>query len=57
MRHLLASAIVVFGLVLLSSCGEQAPTTEINWASSLEDAFQLASEKDQSIIAEFWSDG
>ena len=57
MRSLLASAIIVLGLVLLSSCGQQAPTTQIDWASSLEDAFGLASQKDQPIIAEFWSDG
>jgi len=57
MRHAVQMGIVMFlGFVVLSSCAEQAPP-EIKWASSLEDAFQLASEKNQPIIAEFWSDG
>lgn len=56
MRHAVQMGIVMFlGFVVLSSCAEQAPP-DIQWASSLEDAFQLASEKNQPIIAEFWSD-
>jgi thioredoxin-related protein len=47
--------VLFLGLVVLSSCVKQAPP-EIKWASSLEDAFKTASEKDQPIIAEFWSD-
>jgi len=57
MRYAVRCGIAFFlGLVIFSSCAQQAPT-EIKWASSLEDAFQLASEKNQPIIAEFWSDG
>lgn len=56
MRHAVQMGIVMFlGLVVLSSCAEQAPP-DIQWAFSLEDAFKIAAEKDQPIIAEFWSD-
>ena len=56
MRYVVRGGIVFFlGLVVLSSCAEQAPP-EIKWAFSLEDALKIASEKDQPIIAEFWSD-
>lgn len=51
-----SAAVVLLGLLILSSCGEKAPT-EINWASSLEEASQLAPEKNQFIVAEFWRDG
>ncbi len=51
-----SAAVVLLGLLILSSCGEKAPT-EINWASSLEEALQLAPEKNQFIVAEFWRDG
>ena len=47
----------LLGLAILVSCAQQGPTPEIEWAASLEDAFQLAIEKDQPILAEFWSDG
>jgi len=57
MRYAVCCGIAFFlGLVIFSSCAQQAPT-EIEWASSLEDAYQLAAEKNQPIIAEFWSDG
>lgn len=57
MRYTIFGIMVLFlGLVVLSSCAQKA-TSEIEWASSLEEAFQLASENDQPIIAEFWSDG
>ena len=47
----------LLGLVVLVSCAQQAPAPEIEWAVSLEEAFQLAIEKNQPILAEFWSDG
>lgn len=47
----------LLGLVVLVSCAQQGPAPEIDWAASLEDAFQLAIEKNQPILAEFWSDG
>ena len=47
----------LLGLVVLVSCAQQGQAPEIEWAASLEDAFQLAIEKDQPILAEFWSDG
>ena len=47
----------LLGLVVLVSCAQQAPAPEIDWAASLEEAFQLAIEKDQPILVEFWSDG
>ena len=57
MRHAVQGVIVLLlGLVVLSSCSKKT-STEIEWVSSLEDAYQLAVEKDQPIIAEFWSDG
>lgn len=57
MRYILCGGIVLFlGLMILSSCAKQAPD-EISWASSLEDAFQFALERDQPLVAEFWSDG
>lgn len=49
--------VFLLGLAVLISCGQQASPPEIAWAASLEDAFQLALEKDRPIIAEFWSDG
>ena len=56
MRYTVFEIMVLFlGLVVLSSCTQKA-TSEIEWASSLEEAFQLASENDQPIIAEFWSE-
>jgi hypothetical protein len=48
---------LLLGLAVLVSCAQQAPAPEIVWAASLEDAFQSAIEKDQPILAEFWSDG
>jgi hypothetical protein len=57
MRYAVAKGIVLLlGLVVLSSCSKET-SPEIKWASSLEVAFQTASEKSQPIIAEFWSDG
>jgi len=57
MKYLLRGVLVmVAGLVIWSSCGQKAPT-EIKWASSLDEAFQLASKESHPIIAEFWSDG
>jgi thioredoxin-related protein len=47
--------VLLLGLVILNSCAQKTPN-EIKWASSLEDAFKIASEKDQPIIAEFWSE-
>ncbi len=49
--------VFLLGLAALISCGQQASPPEIAWAASLEDAFQLAMEKDQPILAEFWSEG
>jgi hypothetical protein len=49
--------VFLLGLAVLISCAKQAPAPEIEWAASLEDAFGLALEKDQPILAEFWSDG
>jgi tetratricopeptide (TPR) repeat protein len=48
--------LLLLGLVILSSCSEKETATEIQWASSLQEAFQLAEEKSQPIIAEFWMD-
>jgi len=57
MKYVVWRGIVLFlGFVFLNSCAQQAPP-EIKWASSLEDAFSLAIEKDQPVVAEFWSDG
>lgn len=56
MRCAVRCGIVFFlGLVIFGSCAQQTPT-EIKWASSLEEALQLASENNQPIIAEFWSE-
>ncbi len=56
MRYAVRCGIALFlGLVVLSSCAQQIPP-EIEWAASLKEAFQLASEKNQPIIVEFWSD-
>ncbi|MGB2768301.1 MAG: hypothetical protein WBC88_01080 [Candidatus Zixiibacteriota bacterium] len=49
--------VFLLGLAALMSCAQQESPPEIGWAASLEDAFQLALEKDQPILAEFWSDG
>lgn len=49
--------VFLLGLVMLASCAQEGPMPEIKWAASLEDAFQLAIEKNQPILAEFWSDG
>ncbi len=48
---------LLLGLAVLISCAKQEQASEIAWAASLEDAFQLALEKDRPIVAEFWSDG
>ncbi len=56
MRYIVCGGVVLFlGFMILSSCAKQAPD-EISWASSLENAFQIASEKDQPVIVEFWSE-
>ena len=55
-QAVLRGMVLLLGLVLLSSCAKEAPQ-EIEWASSLDDAFGLAAEKSQPIVAEFWSDG
>jgi hypothetical protein len=58
MRRAVNGGMVFFlGLAVLISCAQQAPAPEIEWAVSLEDAFALALEKNQPILAEFWSDG
>jgi hypothetical protein len=49
--------VLLLGLAMLISCAQEGPTPEIEWAASLDEAFQLAIEKDQPILAEFWSDG
>ncbi len=57
MRHKAQMGLVLsLGLVIFICCAQQAPPG-IEWASSLEDAIQMAAEQDQPIIAEFWSDG
>jgi hypothetical protein len=57
MRCLLRGGLaVVLVLLVLSSCSQKA-TTKIEWAASLEEAFQLAAEKNQPIVADFWRDG
>lgn len=55
-QAVLTGMVLLLGLVLLSSCAKEAPQ-EIEWASSLDDAFGLAAERNQPIVAEFWSDG
>jgi hypothetical protein len=57
MRFLLRGGLaVVLVLLVLSSCSQKT-TTKIEWATSLEEAFQLAAEKNQPIVADFWRDG
>ncbi len=57
MRHAVVTGMVVFlGLLFLSFCAKEAPE-QIEWASSLDEAIQLAAEQNQPLIAEFWSDG
>jgi hypothetical protein len=56
-RAVYGGAAFLLGLTMMVSCAQQGPTPEIEWAASLEDAFHLAIEKDQPILAEFWSDG
>ncbi len=57
MRYFLRGGLVMFvGLILWSSCGQKAPT-QIQWASSLDDALQTASTENHPVVAEFWSDG
>lgn len=48
--------VVLLGLMILFSCTKKAPQ-KIEWAVSLENALKIASEKNQNVIAEFWSDG
>jgi len=49
--------VLLLGVAMLISCAQEGAMPEIEWAASLEEAFQLAIEKDQPILAEFWSDG
>lgn len=57
MKHLMARwMMVLFGLAVVVSCARKVPQ-EIKWASSLDDALKIASEKNQHIIADFWSEG
>ncbi|NIN01280.1 MAG: hypothetical protein GTO24_25270 [candidate division Zixibacteria bacterium] len=55
-QAVLRGMVLLLGLVLLSSCAKETPQ-EIEWASSLDDAFGLAAERNQPIVAELWSDG
>lgn len=56
MRHAVQRGIILLlGFVILSSCSKKT-STGIEWVSTLEDAYQLATEKNQPIIVEFWSD-
>jgi len=43
-------------LAILASCAKEVPQ-KITWVSSLDEAFKVASEKNQPIVAEFWSAG
>jgi hypothetical protein len=56
-RYFLRGGLVMFvGLIVWISCGQKAPT-QIQWASSLDDALQTASTENHPVVAEFWSDG
>jgi thioredoxin-related protein len=48
--------LLLLGLVILSSCSKKEIATEIQWAPSLQEAFQLAEEKNQPIVVDFWMD-
>ncbi len=50
------AALLFLGAMLLSSCAKKAPEG-IQFASSLEDALEIAPAQNKHIIAEFWSDG
>lgn len=57
MKHFLrAGSVVILGLIIWSSCGQEAPT-QIQWAASLDEAYQMASERNLPIVADFWRDG
>jgi hypothetical protein len=57
MKHAVVTGIVLFlGLLFLSFCAKEAPQ-QIEWASSLDEAVQLAAEQNRPLIAVFWSDG
>ena len=57
MRKMLPVIAVLFlGLAVWSTCAKKMPT-QIEWAASLDDALKTAAEKNEPIIAEFWSEG
>lgn len=57
MKYILRSATaMVLGLLVWSSCGDETPT-KIAFAPSLEEALQLAAERNQPVVADFWRDG
>jgi hypothetical protein len=55
-KIILSGMFLLLVFAVLNSCTKKVPV-KIQWAASLEDALKMASEKDQPIIADFWSDG
>jgi ABC-type Na+ efflux pump permease subunit len=49
-------AVLLLGLVAWSTCTKKMPV-KIEWAASLDDALKVAGEKNQPVVAEFWSEG
>ncbi len=57
MKYVVWGTVALFlGILTLWSCAKEKAPHQISWASSLEDAFQTASEKAQPVLAEFWSE-
>jgi ABC-type Na+ efflux pump permease subunit len=49
-------AVLLLGLVVWSTCTKKMPV-KIEWAASLDDALKTAGEKNEPVVAEFWSEG
>jgi hypothetical protein len=49
-------AVMILGLVIWSNCAKKV-LTQIEWAASLDDALKTAGEKNEPVVAEFWSEG